>query len=82
MRVHRHHDSEEQVLEAIRARGTQGFTAAAIAAEARLCRQTVYKVIHKLNSQGHRIEGSPRLGFMAQLKPGTSVTRLFVTSLN
>ena len=80
MRVQRESSSEEQVLEAIRARGTQGFTAAAIAAEARLCRQTVYKVIHKLNSEGHRIEGSPRLGFMAQLKPSARVT--FVTSLN
>lgn len=61
------HDNEGKVLTAIRARGSRGFTGAAIAAEAGLCRQTVYKIIAKLNGQGHRIEGEPRLGFMARL---------------
>ena len=61
-------DNEDKVLEAIRARGTRGFTGSAIALEAGLCRQTVYKIIAKLNGQGHRIEGLPRLGYMARLK--------------
>ena len=60
-------DNEGKVLRAIRARGTVGFTGAAIAQEAGLCRQTVYKIIDKLNGQGHRIEGLPRLGYMARL---------------
>ena len=59
--------SEAIVLDAIRAYGTQNFTGADIAREAGLCRQTVYKLISKLNGQGHRIEGAPRLGFMARL---------------
>ena len=63
------HDNEGKVLRAIRARGSRGFTGAAIAHEAGLCRQTVYKIIAKLNGQGHRIEGEPRLGFMARLNP-------------
>ena len=62
-------DNEGKVLTAIRARGSRGFTGAAIAEEAGLCRQTVYKIIAKLNGQGHRIEGEPRLGFMARLNP-------------
>jgi biotin operon repressor len=60
-------DNEGRVLSAIRARGTRGFTGAAIAEEAGLCRQTVYKIIGKLKGQGYRIEGEPRLGFMARL---------------
>ena len=60
--------TEAKVLDAIRARGTQNFTGAEIASEAGLCRQTVYKIIRKLNAQGHRIEGEPRLGFMARVK--------------
>jgi biotin operon repressor len=59
--------TEAIVLNAIRARGTRNFTGSEIAREAGVCRQTVYKVIHKLNGQGHRIEGTPRLGFMARL---------------
>jgi uncharacterized membrane protein len=59
--------TESTVLDAIRARGTRNFTGAEIAREAGLCRQTVYKVIARLNGQGHRIEGAPRLGFMARL---------------
>ena len=60
-------DNEPRVLEAIRARGTQNFTGAEIADEAGICRQTVYKIVAKLKDQGHRIEGEPRLGFMARL---------------
>jgi biotin operon repressor len=71
MRVSRR-GSERRVLEAIRARGTRAFTGAAIAEEAGLCRQTVYKIIGKLNGQGHRIEGEPRLGFMARLNEEVS----------
>ena len=59
---------EAKVLNAIRARGTQNFTGAEIAAEASLCRQTVYKIVRRLNSQGHKIESATALGFMAQLK--------------
>ena len=66
MRVRR--DNEPRVLDAIRARGTRNFTGAEIADEAGLCRQTVYKIITKLNAQGHRIEGTCRLGFMARLR--------------
>ena len=61
-------DNEPRVLDAIRARGTQNFTGAEIANEAGLCRQTVYKIITRLNDQGHRIEGTCRLGFMARLR--------------
>ncbi len=61
-------DNEPRVLEAIRARGTQNFTGAEIADEAGICRQTVYKIVTKLKAQGHRIEGEPRLGFMARLR--------------
>ncbi len=60
-------DNEPRVLEAIRARGTRNFTAAEIGDEAGICRQTVYKIVAKLRDQGHRIEGEPRLGFMARL---------------
>ena len=60
-------DNEPRVLAAIRARGTQNFTGAEIADDAGICRQTVYKIITKLNGQGHRIEGTRRLGFMARL---------------
>ena len=66
MRVRR--DNEPRVLDAIRARGTRNFTGAEIANEAGLCRQTVYKIITSLNGQGHRIEGTCRLGFMARLR--------------
>jgi biotin operon repressor len=59
--------NERKVFKAIQLRGTRPFTGAAIADEAGLCRQTVYKIIGKLNEQGHRIEGEPRLGFMARL---------------
>jgi CRP-like cAMP-binding protein len=59
--------NEIRVFEAIRSRGSTGFTGAAIAADAGVCRQTVYKIIGKLKDQGHRIEGEPRLGFMARL---------------
>ena len=59
--------TEAAIFDAIRARGTRNFTGSEIAREAGVCRQTVYKVIHKLNGQGHRIEGTPRLGFMARL---------------
>ena len=65
-------DNEPRVLDAIRARGTQPFTGAEIAREAGICRQTVYKIIAKLNGQGHRIEGEPRLGFMARLRDAES----------
>ena len=61
-------DNESRVLDAIRARGTRNFTGAEIANEAGLCRQTVYKIITRLNDQGHRIEGTCRLGFMARLR--------------
>ena len=61
-------DNEPRVLDAIRARGTRNFTGAEIANEAGLCRQTVYKIITSLNGQGHRIEGTCRLGFMARLR--------------
>jgi hypothetical protein len=60
--------TEATVLDAIRARGTRNFTGAEIARDAGLCRQTVYKVIARLNGQGHRIEGTPRIGFMARLQ--------------
>lgn len=60
-------DNEPRVLDAIRARGTRNFTGAEIANEAGLCRQTVYKIVRKLNAQGHRIEGTSRLGFMARV---------------
>ena len=69
MPAYRDFDSQDEVLKAIRARGTHGFTGSDIAEEAGLCRQTVYKIIARLNSEGHRIEGMPRLGFMARLKP-------------
>jgi len=59
---------ETRVLDAIRARGTRNFTGAEIAGEAGLCRQTVYKIISRLNDQGHKIEGTCRLGFMARLR--------------
>jgi biotin operon repressor len=59
--------NERRVLEAIRLRGTRPFTGAAIAADVGVCRQTVYKIIGKLKHRGHRIEGEPRLGFMARL---------------
>ena len=59
---------EVKVLDAIRARGTQSFSGAEIASEAGLCRQTVYKIIRKLNTQGHRIEGERGLGFMARVR--------------
>ena len=65
MRVRR--DNEPRVLDAIRARGTRNFTGAQIADEVGLCRQTIYKIIAALKSQGHRIEGTCRLGFMARL---------------
>ena len=51
--------NEYRVFEAIQSRGTKPFSGAAIAADAGVCRQTVYKVIDKLKSQGHRIEGQP-----------------------
>ena len=60
--------NEYRVFEAIQSRGTKPFSGAAIAADAGVCRQTVYKVIDKLKSQGHRIEGQPKLGFMARLR--------------
>jgi biotin operon repressor len=60
-------DNVPRVLEAIRARGTRNFTGAEIGDEAGICRQTVYKIVAKLRDQGHRIEGEPRLGFMARL---------------
>ena len=60
-------DNESRVLDAIRARGTRNFTGAEIADEVGLCRQTIYKIIAALKSQGHRIEGTCRLGFMARL---------------
>ena len=61
-------DNESRVLDAIRARGTRNFTGAQIADEVGLCRQTIYKIITALKSQGHRIEGTCRLGFMARLR--------------
>jgi len=59
--------NEIRVFEAIRLYGSRPFTGAAIAADAGVCRQTVYKIIGKLKDRGHRIEGEPRLGFMARL---------------
>jgi hypothetical protein len=64
-----------RVLDAIRAHGTRNFTGADIAREAGLCRPTVYKIIMKLNGQGHRIEGERRLGFMARLREATGHCR-------
>jgi biotin operon repressor len=78
MRVTRQ-DNEGKVLTAIRARGSRGFTGSDIAEEAGLCRQTVYKIIARLNSQGHRIEGVPRLGFMARLNEAAAPRRLLTT---
>jgi len=66
---------EAKVLDAIRARGTRNFTGAEIASESGLCRQTVYKIVRKLNAQGHRIEGTCRLGFMARVKDASDRTR-------
>ena len=65
---------EAKVLDAIRARGTQNFTGTEIASEAGLCRQTVYKIIRKLNARGHRIEAQRRLGCMARLKDASDHT--------
>jgi biotin operon repressor len=72
--------NELRVFEAIRLRGTMPFSGAAIAAEAGVCRQTVYKIIDKLIDQGHRIEGAPRLGFMARLKDNSQPHRRGVES--
>lgn len=53
---------------AIRKRGTQPFAAHEIAAEVGCCRPTVYNVIRRLREEGHRIEGEPRMGFMARMR--------------
>jgi predicted DNA-binding transcriptional regulator YafY len=58
----------EAIEQAIRRRGTQPFTGPELAAEFKLCRQTIYRYIRILNEMGHRIEGEPRMGFMARMK--------------
>ena len=67
--------TEVKVLDAIRARGTQNFSGAEIAGAAGLCRQTVYKIIRKLNAKGHRIEAYAGLGFMARVKEEQTIRR-------
>ena len=62
-------DNEQIVFGLIQARGEQPFAAHEIAAEAGLCRQTVYKLIHKLNSKGYKIVGEPSFGFVAKPVP-------------
>lgn len=52
----------------IRRRGTQPFTGPELAREMGVCRQTVYAYIRRLNDLGHRIEGEPKMGFMARMK--------------
>ena len=59
-------NNERTVLDLIQARGEQPFAAHEIAAEAGLCRQTVYKLIRRLNSKGYRIVGEPSFGFVAK----------------
>lgn len=58
----------EAIEAAIRRRGTYPFTGPELAAELNLCRQTIYAYIRRLNDMGHRIEGQPKLGFMARMK--------------
>lgn len=53
---------------AIRQRGTYPFTAPELARELGVCRQTVYAYIRRLCDMGHRIEGEPKMGFMAIMK--------------
>lgn len=60
-------DNEIAVLNAIRARGSQNFTGPELSRELGLCRQVIYRYIRILNERGHRIEGQPWFGFMAQL---------------
>ena len=67
--------TEVKVLDAILGRGTQNFSGAEIAGEAGLCRQTVYKIIRKLNAKGHRIEAHAGLGFMARVKEEQTIRR-------
>lgn len=58
--------NESTVLALIRARNGKPFAAHEIAAEAGLCRQTVYIMIRKLNAKGYRIIGEAGFGFMAK----------------
>lgn len=56
------------VEELIRRRGTRPFTGPELARELGVCRQTVYAYIRRLCDMGHRIEGEPKMGFMARMK--------------
>ena len=58
--------NEQAVLELIKARGDKPFSAASIATEAGLCRQTVYRVIRLLNTKGHKILGESGFGFLVR----------------
>ena len=58
-------NNERIVLDLIQARGEQPFAAHEIAAEAGLCRQTIYKLIRRLNAKGYQIGGEPSFGFVA-----------------
>jgi len=60
-------DTVRRVEAAIRSRGTNPFSGPELARELNCCRQTIYAAIRVLVEAGHRIEGQPKLGFMARM---------------
>lgn len=61
---------EDVVRQLIEARRGQPFAAKDIAAEAGLCRQTIYKIIRSLRKMGLPIDGEASFGFV--VRPGAT----------
>jgi biotin operon repressor len=58
--------STDSVEEAVRLRGTNAFTATALARQLGCSRQTIYKHFDRLRLRGWEFDGQPKLGFMAR----------------